>query len=164
MKESILDVLLYLFEHYFAEDAAPPLGDRDALNNGTLFTELTEAGFAAAEIHKAFDWLGELAEQRPASSPDTRAKGPTRVHSVQELDKLDTESRGFLLFLEQHGILDAAQRELVLDRAMALDQDELDLDDLKWVVLLVLFSQPGSEAAYAWMETQMFLDEPEPVH
>jgi len=50
------------------------------------------------------------------------------------------------------------------DRAMALDQDELDLDDLKWVVLMVLFNQPGSEAAYAWMETQMFADEPEPVH
>ena len=71
---------------------------------------------------------------------------------------------GFLLFLEQHGVLDADQRELVLDRAMALDQDELDLDDLKWVVLMVLFNQPGSEAAYAWMETQMFADEPEPVH
>ena len=81
-----------------------------------------------------------------------------------ELDKLDTESRGFLLFLEQHGVLNPDQRELVLDRAMALDQDELDLDDLKWVVLMVLFNQPGSEAAYAWMETQMFLDEPEPVH
>jgi Smg protein len=52
----------------------------------------------------------------------------------------------------------------VLDRAMALDQDELDLDDLKWVVLMVLFNQPGSEAAYAWMETQMFVDEPEPLH
>ena len=25
---------------------------------------------------------------------------------------------------------------------------------------MVLFNQPGSEAAYAWMETQMFLDEP----
>ena len=24
MKESILDVLLYLFEHYFTDDAAPP--------------------------------------------------------------------------------------------------------------------------------------------
>src|SRR3546814_17140820 len=67
------------------------------------------------------------------------------------------------MVLEQHGILDPAQRELVLDRAMALDQDELDLDDLKWVVLMVLFTQPGSEAAYAWMETQMFVDEPEPV-
>ena len=45
-----------------------------------------------------------------------------------------------------------------------VDQDQLDLDDLKWVVLMVLFNQPGSEAAYAWMETQMFVDEPEPVH
>jgi len=39
-----------------------------------------------------------------------------------------------------------------------------DLDDLKWVVLMVLFNQPGAEAAYAWMETQMFVDEPEPLH
>jgi hypothetical protein len=90
--------------------------------------------------------------------------GPTRVYFGPELDKLDVECRGFLLFLEQHGILDGDQRELVLDRAMALDQEELDLDDLKWVVLMVLFNQPGSEAAYAWMETQMFADEPEPVH
>ena len=90
--------------------------------------------------------------------------GPTRIFHGSELDKLDVESRGFLLFLEQHGVVDADQRDLVLDRAMALDQDELDLDDLKWVVLMVLFNQPGSEAAYAWMETQMFLDEPEPVH
>lgn len=164
MKESILDVLLYLFEHYFAEDAAPPLGDRDALNNGTLFHELTEAGFSAAEIHKAFDWLGALADQRPQADAPRVSQGPTRVYFGAELAKLDIECRGFLLFLEQHGILDPGQRELVLDRAMALDQDELDLDDLKWVVLLVLFNQPGAEAAYAWMETQMFLDEPEPVH
>lgn len=163
MKESILDVLLYLFEHYFAEDAAPPMGDRDALQSGPLFTELTEAGFSHDEIHKAFDWLDALAQRRP-SVDAPRPHGPTRVYFGAELDKLDVECRGFLLFLEQHGILDPAQRELVLDRAMALDQDTLDLDDLKWVVLLVLFNQPGSEAAYAWMETQMFLDEPEPVH
>ena len=165
MKESILDVLLYLFEHYFAEDAAPPLplGDDPALRDGPLVTELTEAGFSTAEIHKAFDWLGALAEQRQAEVP-ARARGPIRVFSGPELVKLDTECRGFLLLLELQGILGAEQRELVVDRAMALDQDTLDLDDLKWVVLLVLFNQPGSEAAYAWMETQMFLDEPEPVH
>jgi Smg protein len=162
MKESILDVLLYLFEHYFTEDVPPP-GDREQLANGPLHDELTQAGFSPAEIHKAFDWLGALAEQRP--EPGTaRAGGPTRVYCGPEVDKLDVECRGFLLFLEQHGVLDADQRELVLDRAMALDQDELDLEDLKWVVLMVLFNQPGSEAAYAWMETQMFLDEPEPVH
>jgi Smg protein len=86
------------------------------------------------------------------------------VYSEPELERLDTECRGFLMFLEHGGVIDADQRELVLDRVMALDQDEIDVDDLKWVVLMVLFNQPGSEAAYAWMESQMFEDEPEPVH
>jgi Smg protein len=157
MKESILDVLLYLFEHYIANDA-DLVRDRDSLQNGLL-----EAGFSPAEIHKAFDWLDGLAERRhDAATP--RAGGPTRIFFGPELDKLDVDCRGFLMFLEQQGILDASQRELVLDRAMALDQDELDLDDLKWVVLMVLFNQPGSEAAYAWMETQMFEDDGELVH
>jgi len=157
MKESILDVLLYLFEHYFTEDA-DLVRDRDSLQSGLL-----QAGFSPAEVSKAFDWLDALADQRP-SVPVVRADGPTRVYSGPELDRLDVDCRGFLLFLEQHRVLDSDQRELVLDRVMALDQDELDLDDLKWVVLMVLFNQPGSEAAYAWMETQMFDDEPEPVH
>ncbi|WP_233198624.1 MULTISPECIES: DUF494 family protein [Luteimonas] len=139
-------------------EAADLVRDRDSLQNGLL-----QAGFSPAEINKAFDWLDALADQRPAASV-VRANGPTRVYHGPELDRLDVECRGFLLFLEQHGVLDHDQRELVLDRVMALDQDELDLDDLKWVVLMVLFNQPGSEAAYAWMETQMFVDEPEPVH
>ena len=157
MKESILDVLLYLFEHYFSEDA-DLIRDRDSLQAGLL-----DAGFSPAEISKAFDWLDALAQQRPGAGV-LRADGPVRVYFGPELEKLDVDCRGFLLFLEQHGVLDAGQRELVLDRAMALDQDELDLDDLKWVVLMVLFNQPGAEAAYAWMETQMFGEEPEPVH
>lgn len=162
MKESILDVLLYLFEHYFADDV-DLVHDRDSLQAGPLSKELAGAGFSPAEIAKAFDWLDALAQQRPAATV-ARADAPVRIYHGRELDKLDVECRGFLMFLEQHGVLDAAQRELVLDRAMALDQDELDLDDLKWVVLMVLFNQSGSEAAYAWMETQMFDDEPEPVH
>ena len=61
MKESILDVLLYLFEHYFTEDA-DPVRDRDSLQNG-----LIQAGFSPTEINKAFDWLDALAEQRPSA-------------------------------------------------------------------------------------------------
>ena len=157
MKETILDVLLYLFEHYLYDDP-DAARDRDSLQNG-----LIQAGFSPAEISKAFEWLDELDRQRPLLAA-RRADGPVRVFAEPELDRLDRECRGFLMFLQQHGVLDPDQRELVLDRVMALDQEEIDLDDLKWVVLMVLFNQPGSEAAYAWMETQMFLDEPEPVH
>ena len=158
MKETILDVLLYLFEHYFYEDP-DAVRDRDSLQNGLL-----QAGFSPTEINKAFDWLDELARQRPAASAPRDIAGPVRLYVEQELAKLDRETLGFLMFLEQQGILDASQRELVLDRVMALDQEEIDLDDLKWVVLMVLFNQPGAEAAYAWMENQMFEDEPEPLH
>ena len=159
MKESILDVLLYLFEHYFTnEDVDPGVRDRDSLQK-----DLLQAGFSPAEINRAFDWLEALDNGRPGDRP-VRIGGPTRIFHGPELDKPDVEARGFLVYLEHHGILDADQRELVLDRAMALDQDEIDLDDLKWVVLMVLFNQPGAEAAYAWMETQIFSDEPEPLH
>src|SRR5690606_37219345 len=61
MKESILDVLLYLFEHYFSQDT-DTVRDRDSIQNGLL-----EAGFSPSEIHKAFDWLDALAQQRPTA-------------------------------------------------------------------------------------------------
>jgi Smg protein len=157
MKESILDVLLYLFEHYIY-DEPDVVRDRDSLQNG-----LIQAGFPPTEISKAFDWLDTLSGQRPAST-SLRAGGPVRVFVGQELEKLDLEARGFLMFLESNAVLDAQQRELVLDRALALEQEEIDLDDLKWVVLMVLFNQPGAEDAFAWMETQVFGEEPEPLH
>jgi Smg protein len=157
MKETILDVLLYLFENYFYDDP-DAVRDRDSLQHG-----LIQAGFSPTEISKAFDWLEELANQRPTLA-NPRANGPVRVYVEAELDRLDRECLGFLMFLEQHGVLDADQRELALDRAMALDQEEVDLDDLKWVVLMVLFNQPGAEAAFAWMENQMFGDDPEPIN
>lgn len=157
MKESILDVLLYLFEHYFSEEGSLAR-DRDSLQSG-----LIQAGFSPTEINKAFDWLDGLEAERP-SVHLPRLNLPVRQFHGPELDRLDVDCRGFLLFLEQHGVPDPDQRELVIERAMALDQEELDLDDLKWVVLMVLFNRPGAEAAYAWMETQMFSDEPESLH
>jgi len=158
MKETILDVLLYLFEHFFYDDP-DAVRDRDSLQAGLL-----QAGFSPAEISKAFDWLDVLARQLPAASTAQGQPGPVRIYVDGEAARLDPEARGFLMLLEANGILDANQRELVLDRAMALDQEEVDLEDLKWVVLMVLFNQPGSEAAYAWMESQMFEDGGELLH
>ena len=104
-EETILDVLLFLFENYFYDDP-DAVRDRDSLQAG-----LIQAGFSPTEISKAFDWLDALAEQRP-SAAIPRTDGPTRVYFGPELDKLDVECRGFLLFLEQHGILDPDQRDV----------------------------------------------------
>jgi Smg protein len=66
--------------------------------------------------------------------------------------------------LENVGILSPEQRELVIDRLMALEGDDIDLEKLKWVVLMVLFSQPGQETAFSRMEDLVFEERPGAVH
>ena len=60
------------------------------------------------------------------------------------------------MFLEQVKVLDPTTREMVLDRVMEIESSEFCLEDLKWVILMVLFNVPGKEVAYAQMEELLF--------
>lgn len=158
MKESVLDVLMYLFENYFYDDPDEQ-HDRDSMEES-----LHEAGFTSGEIDKAFRWLDGLAEQRVQPLLRLHSHEPVRVFAASEEERLDTDCRDFLMYLSNSGVLDAQRRELVLDRLMALDSDEIGLEDVKWVVLMVLFNQPGQEANVAWIEDLMFDSEQEYRH
>jgi len=46
-----------------------------------------------------------------------------------------------LQFLESTGVLSAAQREVVIDRVMALDDGEVRVAQVKLIVLMVLWNQ-----------------------
>lgn len=151
MKESVFDVLMYLFENYM--DEGPEFNpDQEA-----LMAELSQAGFPHGEINKAFSWLEGLSTLREQGAPIAGGNpSALRVYAHDEQEKLSVAARGFLLFLEQSGVLDPLTRELVIDRVMALESEEIDLEQLKWVILMVLFNQPGQEHAYAWMEDLVF--------
>jgi len=156
MKESVLDVLMYLFEQYLDDGSEP---DRQSLHD-----ELSGAGFAPDEVEKALSWLEGLNQLR-ADDTDALTMGSSiRVFTDSECERLDTQCRGFVMFLEQNGIVSASQRELVLDRLMALESDEVDVEHVKWVVLMVLFNQPGQEEAYARMEDLVFDEAAVPAH
>lgn len=160
MKENILDVLMYLFENYMDDDNQL---DHD---QDTLKIELVEAGFPSVEVNKAFAWLEGLAEQQtfPINGYQGSRVAAMRAYLPEEMEKLDVDCRGFLLFLEQVGVLDTLSRELVIDRAMALDTDDFNLEQLKWVILMVLFNQPGQEAAFTWMEELIYEEIPKYLH
>ena len=153
MKESVLDVLMYLFDQY-VEDESDSTPDQDVLR-----TQLLEAGFEEIQVNKAFDWLESLAfDKDTLEAVSGNLANSIRIYTDNESDKLGTECRGLLMFLEQSGILDARDREFVIERVMALDTEEIDLQQLKWVVLMVLLNQPGKEAAYTWMEDMVMDD------
>jgi Smg protein len=154
MKETVFDVLLYLFENYM--DERPEFHP----DQKQLALELSEAGFRRGEIRKAFRWLDGLSAQRQRAAGQTLRGDPgaMRHYTLLEVRKLDSQGRGFLLTMEQNGALDARTRELVIERAMALDLDEISLEQLKWVVLMVLNHQPGREHAHALLEDMVFDD------
>ncbi|MFM2486906.1 DUF494 family protein [Celerinatantimonas yamalensis] len=149
----MFDILMYLFETYIHSDVEL-LMDHDELTD-----ELSRAGFRKEEIYKALDWLEQLAalqesDIHPYLSPS--ATSAIRIFTQPEMAKLDVECRGFLMFLEQIKVLMPETREMVLDRVMELDSPEIELDDLKWIILMVLFNVPGSESAYQQMEELIF--------
>jgi len=151
---------MYIFSSYADRDDNLP-DDRDGIE-----ADLSAAGFDSTEIEKAFDWLDDLAQADDIPSM-TQSSHSTRILSPEELLRLPQNSQGFLLFLEQSGVLTPKLRELVINRVMALDADsEVDLEELKWVVMMVLFnsSEDHDESTLMHYEDIVFADQPALFH
>ena len=148
MKAEVMDVLMYIFEQ-FQDDEFVPVEKAQA-----LVSELEEVGFESVEINSALDWLDGLVETSSETFvPRSDSPLSTRVYHPYEQHFLTLQCRGFLYFLEQVGVLDQHSREAVIDRVLALESNKpVDLDQLKWVVMMVLFNLPGKQEAAIWLE------------
>jgi Smg protein len=149
---SVLKVLIYVYDHYMLADPA------DVPERQHMLADLQKRGFSVTEVVHAMEWLSALvADQRVASGPADPAPGggALRVFADGELSRLSADCRAFLMLLDRQQVLSSRQRELVIDRALALDVEEVDVEQLKWVVLLVLSAQPGQELAFARFESVM---------
>ena len=84
MKDSVLDILIHLFENFLdAEDDSSP--DREAIK-----TELEQAGYPEAEIERALIWLESLATDPDRALGEGTARA-VRVFSGSEQVRLDTD-------------------------------------------------------------------------
>ena len=128
------EVLVYLFENCQQAELAD---DRERVAR-----KLSAAGFEDADISEALHWLaGVLRTPRTTGAPLPDTRTSFRAFAPRELAKLDAQCRGFLITLEQSGILTAETRELVLERSLAASGPSLSLDQLKLIVLMVLWNQ-----------------------
>ena len=146
----MLEVLIYLFENYIVD------GINFEPSQDELAKELVGAGFNGEEIDKAFVWLEGLLDicednlqldRQPLSTSNF-----LRFYAEQELVRFDLEAQSLLSRLVNAGVLDQFSREMVIDRVMALDSADVNLDHIKWVVLMVLSNQPGFDEIAEWAE------------
>jgi Smg protein len=127
------DILVYLFENCQHAELAY---DRERVAK-----KLSAAGFEDSDISEALHWLAGVRVPHSVREPLPDSRSTFRAYAPRELAKLDARSRGFLLTLEHSGILSAETRELVIERALAANGDTLSLEQLKLVVLMVLWNQ-----------------------
>jgi len=144
-----------MFENYFEANIRP--------DQSTLANELFAAGFEQEDINGAFDWFSTLEEMSGQTAIAASQSLGMRVYAEAETKKISAESLSFIMFLEQAKVLDSAQRELVVDRAMALSQPEVSIDETRWIVLMALWNQ-GKANDYLFVEDAMFGESRPTVH
>ncbi len=159
MKESMLDVLIYLLEEY---------ADNNDQEREYLTDELVTAGFGSNEIGRAWGWLDDLAGQVEGSDQilayDKRTA--TRVLSQYEKHRLSLPAQHFLAELQASDLIDTVTFEVILDRLVALecDADELDMEQLKWVVLMVTFNRASQINQFVALDQLIFADPETDIH
>lgn len=130
----MFDILFYVFENCQQAELS-----QDAEG---VAKKLSAAGFDDTDISEALHWLeGVVNVTHKVLAPLPAANPATRAYAAKELAKLDVGCRGFLLYLEQAQVLSPQAREVVLERALATAGGPLSLEQLKLIVLMVLWNQ-----------------------
>lgn len=129
----MFDILMFLFESYFHAGRYP--------NSDKLSRKLSAAGFEDEDIHLALTWLSGLEQLNKANYPPTINDSSGRFYADLEIKRISFEVRCFLTFWEQNKIITPVEREMILDRAVALNRENLPLEKIKLIVLMVLWNQ-----------------------
>ena len=153
----MFDLLIYMFENY--------LSSQNQLDFNNMTQELEAAGFDNDEIEKAFDWFSQLklmADKIPSNSK-LKANDKLRIFTSPELKKIACDGLGFILFLEQAKVLNSIEREIIIDRAMALNQNIISVDEVRWIVMMTLWNN-GRENDYLFVEDALYQKEQLNLH
>lgn len=144
----MFEVLVFMFENYFSHHTA--------LDSDVMEQELSAAGFDSSDITGAFDWYAEMKSRLTEPAPHYAHKhSGMRVFSDMELKKINTESIGFILFLQQANVINDMERDLIIDRAMALKQQVITVEEMRWISMIALWNE-GREKDYLFVEDALF--------
>jgi len=106
-----------------------------------LLEVLVADGYQADEVEIALAWIGRFLAEPAAAEPATcetiNSKG-LRAQSLEEQLSLSPEAFGYLLRLENSGLIDPSLREEIMERALVSFESEIGEDEMKIVSRMVL--------------------------
>ena len=153
----MFELLIYMFENY--------LSSKSYLDFNNISMELEAAGFDNDDIEEAFDWFSQLKamSDKIPQAIDAKENTNLRIFTEKEYKKISSEGLGFILFLEQAKVLNSIEREIIIDRAMALNQNIISIDEVRWVVMKALWNN-GKENDYLFVEDALYNKDTLTIH
>jgi Smg protein len=133
-KTSILSVLMYVFERFTEFDGVTIESQDDS-----IVKEMLQAGFNVNDVENALLWFSDLNHLLCESKSNKSTQGAFRIYTDHENNKLQAPAKQYLETLTHSNVIHASEREIILDRLMALNSGYIDTHDVKWVTMLVLF-------------------------
>ncbi|MDF2690318.1 MAG: hypothetical protein K0S29_173 [Gammaproteobacteria bacterium] len=156
VKANIFNLLIQLFE------AMGTSRQNDAEYFQYCVKTLKAAGLSQHDLNHALTWLDKFSKDKQTDISHHRAA--LRVFSEQECRKINLQGRSFLLQLVQFGAIDAHTLEHILDCAMDLEVTEINLNQLKWIVVMLASAEFKNQAYAEWLEhTILQADSPQRV-
>lgn len=144
----MFEVLVFMFKNYFT--------DQGMLDDVTIEQELSAAGFEQDDILGAFSWFHDMKSMFNKPAFDySHEKTAIRIFTATETKVINTESLGFLIFLQQAKVINDVERDLIVDRAMALNTTKLGIEEMRWITMMALWSQ-GRHKDYSFVEDALF--------
>ena len=153
----MFDLLVYMFEKY--------LSSKNNLDFANMTLELEAAGYDNKDIESALDWFTELKEmsEKISQSHSSKLNDKLRIYTDKEKEKFSFDGLGFILFLEHAHVLNSVEREIIIDRAMALNQNIINIDEVRWIVMMTLWNN-GRENDYLFVEDSLYRTEQLIIH
>ncbi len=128
-----------------------------------LIDELAAEGYQAQEVEAAVAWLGRFVSEPVHGSlwsAEPFTSRGLRTRSLEEQISFSPEAFGYLMRLENFGLIDPTQREEILERALGTFDEEIGEEEIKAVSRIVL-QDSGYGAADADADPLDVLDNPQ---
>jgi Smg protein len=151
MKEVVFDILIELIESY----GSSSLNSEESLQ--ACIKALENVGLKQNELEQALHWLS-LLETSEKEAPVKPYNG-TRMFHPAESKKLDHTSKAFLHELEGQGIINKLDLERIMNCVVELEAKELSLAQLKWIVIMILYSHTKNQAYAEWLQLTLINNE-----
>jgi len=149
MNERVVEILVYIMSEIRGNKTV-------AAQLEVLSRDLVQRGYTENEISSAFSWLVD--RYKSDFEELARNSGPTLSHSFRILHDLERlvitpAAQGYLLQLRALGILDDADLEGIIERAMMVGSPRIDESEIKSLIASTLFNPQGlPEGAFLFFE------------